>query len=67
MTESDPPSDRPVQLPAIVQATALTATSDAGAAVTAAGAEQKSTLVRRDAGGGDVGVQRLGEGRRTCA
>jgi hypothetical protein len=29
MTESDPPSDRPVQLPAIVQPTALTATTDA--------------------------------------
>jgi integrase/recombinase XerD len=29
MTESNPPSDRPVQLPAIVQPTALTATTDA--------------------------------------
>jgi Phage integrase, N-terminal SAM-like domain len=29
MTESDPPSDRPFQLPAIVRPTALTATTDA--------------------------------------
>jgi hypothetical protein len=29
MTESDPPSDRPVQLPAIVQPAALAATTDA--------------------------------------
>jgi hypothetical protein len=29
MTESDPPSGRPVQLPAIIQPTALTATTDA--------------------------------------